>query len=64
MSGNLYQAFGPELVTQRRVQLEQDARHGRLVRRLRRERKADRAHEAAERGPRRAPCACCAADVG
>jgi hypothetical protein len=75
MSGNLYQAFGPELADQHRVQLERKARHDGLVRRLKRERKADRAHHAAEHGShhrgsrhhdprRRAPQACCAADVG
>jgi hypothetical protein len=64
MSGNLYQAFGLELVAQRRTQFELQARHDSLVRSLRRARKADRAQAAAERTARRAPQPCCAADLG
>lgn len=63
MTGNLYQAFGPELVAQRRSQFELQARHDSLVRALRRARKVDRA-QAAERAARRPAQACCAADLG
>jgi hypothetical protein len=64
MSGNLYHAFGQEIVQQRRSQFESAARHDGLVRALRRARKVDRSAPASDPSAHRAPRACCAADLG
>lgn len=69
MTGNMYQAFGPELVAQHRTQFELQAQHASLVRTLRRARKVDRAAAAAraaavERTARRPARAHCSADLG
>ena len=64
MTGNLYQAFGHELVNQRRTQFELEARRYGLSRSLKRARKVDQAAAKSAPKARGAAPACCAADLG
>lgn len=70
MSSNIPSYFGPDLVAQRRVQFELQARHDSLVRALRRARKVDRRAAADRRAAsgrtasHRVAGACCGADLG
>lgn len=73
MNQPLHQAFGHDLVAQRRAEFELAARHGSLLRQLKEQRRAARREEPAVPRTRTSPAsartgqstrACCAGDLG